>query len=181
MSRGVTYTLHPLTFPKNLCDHFSLRNGHTPLLPWKKSLRIFSATIWYIYIYMSTLIMASKNQISLVTQSFGTEETVKGKKAFKQFCKNCDVEVMAYHANNSIFAANGWREDCIKNNQTLIFAGVNAHHTNGLAERRIKELTEMNRTKLKFAFSRWKHAISANYGPTHFVNQTGYWTRCHPQ
>jgi hypothetical protein len=48
---------------------------------------------------------------------------------------------------------------------TLTFCGVNAHFQNGLAERRIRELTEHARTMLIHAQKRWPSAITANLWP----------------
>ena len=46
-----------------------------------------------------------------------------------------------------------------------MFAGVNAHHQNGVAEHRIRELQGMARTMLIHANSRWPDAITANLWP----------------
>ena len=72
------------------------------------------------------------------TQS--AEETVKGKKAFERYAAQRGVTIKGYHADNGIFRVHKWVDDCNEKHQQLTFAGVNAHHTNGLAERRIKEL-----------------------------------------
>ena len=46
-----------------------------------------------------------------------------------------------------------------------MFAGVNAHHQNGIAERRIRELQELTRTMLIFANRRWPKMVTANLWP----------------
>jgi len=48
---------------------------------------------------------------------------------------------------------------------SLPFTGVNAHHQNGIAERRIEELQVMARTMLIHAHRRWPSAITANLWP----------------
>ena len=73
-------------------------------------------------------------------KSATAEETIKGKIAFELFCMNNNVKVKAYHADNGIFKAKVWVNHCNANNQTLTFAGVNAHHQNGVVEQRIREL-----------------------------------------
>lgn len=93
------------------------------------------------------------------------EETVKGKKAFERYCASQGIKVQHYHADNGIFASNDWHTDCIKHGQGLSFAGVNAHHQNGVAERRIKELQHRSRTMLIHAYKRWPDAVSANLWP----------------
>ena len=47
----------------------------------------------------------------------------------------------------------------------MTFAGVNAHHQNGLAERRIRELQDSVRTQLIHANRRWNNCITANLWP----------------
>jgi hypothetical protein len=44
-------------------------------------------------------------------------------------------------------------------------AGVNAHHQNGVAERRIRELQDMARTMLIHANSRWPESVTTNLWP----------------
>ncbi|KAI2497837.1 hypothetical protein MHU86_16671 [Fragilaria crotonensis] len=47
----------------------------------------------------------------------------------------------------------------------MTFAAVNAHHQNGIAERRIRELQELARAMLMHANTRWSDAITANLWP----------------
>jgi len=87
------------------------------------------------------------------------DKTLLGKKAFKNFCLNHGVQVKHYHVDNGIFASNAWKESCQTSNQGLTFAGVNAHHQNGIAERHIQELQQMARTMLLHAQHRWLQAV----------------------
>jgi hypothetical protein len=52
-----------------------------------------------------------------------------------------------------------------KQSQGMTFAAVGAHHTNGLAERRIKEVQSMTRASLIFANHRWKDTVTVNWWP----------------
>jgi hypothetical protein len=57
----------------------------------------------------------------------------------------------------------------------LSFCGVNAHHQNGKAERRIKDVTEGARTALLHAIHRWPKAVNASLWPAalkNYVNLT---------
>ena len=57
--------------------------------------------------------------------------------------------------------------------QTITFCSVSAHHQNGIAERRIRDITENARTSLLHAAHRWPKAIAANLWPQaikHVVN-----------
>ena len=93
------------------------------------------------------------------------EETLKGKMAFELYARNHGIAIKSYHADNGIFRANAWVQHCMKMNQTLTFAGVNAHHQNGIAERRIRELQELARTMMIHAARRWPKCITANLWP----------------
>jgi hypothetical protein len=70
-----------------------------------------------------------------------------------------------YHTDNGIFKANKWVEECKREGQGMSYAGVNAHHQNGIAERRIRELQELARTMLIDANSRWGDSVTANVWP----------------
>ena len=89
-------------------------------------------------------------------KSANAKETIKGKHSFEAHCRQQGVRVQAYHANNGIFQANKWVDDCRQKQQTLTFVGVNAHHSNGLAERRIRSLQDLSRAMLIHMSRRWK-------------------------
>jgi hypothetical protein len=72
---------------------------------------------------------------------------------------------MHYHADNGVFNAYEWKAACNAKGQGLSFAGVNAHHQNGKAERRIGLLQQQTRTMLIHASRRWPTAITANLWP----------------
>ena len=93
------------------------------------------------------------------------EETLKGKKAFEQHAHSMGITIRGYHADNGIFRANAWMNNCNQLDQAMTFAGDNAHHQNGIAERRIKELQDMARTMLIHANNRWPQCITANLWP----------------
>ena len=93
------------------------------------------------------------------------EETIEGKKAFESYARRHGITVQNYLADNGIFKANQWVSECRKGGQGLTFAGVNAHHQNGMAERRIKELQSMARTMLIHANSRWADSVTINLWP----------------
>ncbi len=92
-------------------------------------------------------------------------ETVEGKQAFETYCTSHGVQVQHYHADNGIFNAYGWKAACNMKGQGLSYAGVNAHHQNGRAERRIGLLQEQARTMLIHSSHRWLSAITANLWP----------------
>ena len=90
-----------------------------------------------------------------------TEETVEAKVAFERYPKTMGVVVQGYLVDNGIFKAKGWVNACNAKGQSLTFAAVGAHHTNGKAECQIRELQEMARTTLVHANQRWPEAVNA--------------------
>ena len=92
-------------------------------------------------------------------------ETIEAKKAFERYAEARGVTIRAYHADNGIFKANEWQKECIRSNQQLTFAGVGAHHQNGRAEKRIRDLQEMTRTILVHANRRWPKAVTIELWP----------------
>jgi hypothetical protein len=98
-------------------------------------------------------------------KSATAEETLKGKLAFELFAKGHNITIKAYHADNSVFRANAWVNNCNMLNQRMTYAGVNAHHQNGVAKRRIQELQELTRAALIHANKRWPQCITANLWP----------------
>ncbi len=93
------------------------------------------------------------------------EETIEGKKAFETYARRHGVTIKNYLVDNGIFKAYLWVEECKKQGQGLTFAGVNANHQNGVAERKIRELQDMARTMLIHANSRWPDGITTNLWP----------------
>jgi hypothetical protein len=93
------------------------------------------------------------------------EETIEGKNAYKTYARKHGVTIKNYLADNGIFKANLWVDDCKKKGQGLTFAGVNAHHRNVVAERRIHELQDMARTMLIHANLRWPESVTTNLWP----------------
>ena len=76
------------------------------------------------------------------------KETVDGKQKFEGFCKTHGVDVKNYRADNHIYNSNLFRQSCAATGQGLTFSGVNAYHQNGVAERKIRYITNLARTML---------------------------------
>ena len=102
-----------------------------------------------------------------------TEETLEAKHTFERVAEQYGVRILHYHADNGRFADKAFVDDVHAAQQTITFCGVSAHHQNGIAERRIRDITESARTMLLHAAHRWPKAISANLWPQaikHAVN-----------
>jgi hypothetical protein len=87
------------------------------------------------------------------------EETLLGKEAFELHARERGVTIQASHVDNGIFKAHKWAMACRGKGQSLTFAGANAHHQNGIAERRIRILQELVRTMLVHGNKRWPQAV----------------------
>ena len=65
------------------------------------------------------------------------QTTLKGKLAWEQYAASQGVAIKSYHTDNGIFKANGWMDNCKQKQKSITFTGVNAHHQNRIAKRRI--------------------------------------------
>jgi hypothetical protein len=109
---------------------------------------------------------ATKYGYTHMQKTQSAEETVEAKHAFERLAASHGVKVEHYHADNGIFDSKAWWNSCLASPaQGLTFAGVNAHHMNGRAERRIRELQEVARSMLLHAQSRWPSAVNTHLWP----------------
>jgi hypothetical protein len=70
-----------------------------------------------------------------------------------------------YHADNGRFAERLFLDYTALHSQGVSLCGVNAHFQNGIAEKRIRDLTERARTSLLHAMNRWPSAVSIDLWP----------------
>jgi hypothetical protein len=121
------------------------------------NLQIMGATVFvdhysdHIYAYLMKDLTLSK--------------TLMAKHAYERFLALLGVDSKAYHANNGCFADKGFRDDCISSNQTITFCGVGSHHQNGIAERKIKDITLGAQTLLLHAKQMFPEYISTVLWP----------------
>lgn len=94
-----------------------------------------------------------------------TESTIEAKKAFERFAKVHGVIIRHYHADNHIFDSKAFVAEVQRCGQSISYCAVNAHHQNGRAEKKIRDLQELARTMLLHARQRWPTAITANLWP----------------
>ena len=87
---------------------------------------------------------------------------MQSKQAMERYAQARNITIKAYHADNGIFKAKEWVQPCHDACQQLTFAAVGAHHANGKAERRIRELQELAQTQLIHANCRWSNTITPN-------------------
>ena len=82
-----------------------------------------------------------------------SEELIQGKHASEAHADTVGVRIQHYHADNGRFADNGFINDAAKQKQTISYCGVSAHHQNGIAEKRIRDLTKSSRKMVLHASS----------------------------
>jgi hypothetical protein len=87
------------------------------------------------------LTVSSKQPDKGSSPSASHTDTVAAKLAFEKFVLLHHVTVQHYNCDNGIFAAQKFRSAVTNSHQTISFCGVNAHHQNGISERRIGDLT----------------------------------------
>jgi hypothetical protein len=98
-------------------------------------------------------------------QDLSSEESVKAKRAFKQFAAEHGVTIHHYHCNNGRFADNAFKQACQESNPQLTFCGINAHFQNGIAECAIRDLSNSARKQLLYARQRWPAAVHVALWP----------------
>ena len=102
------------------------------------NLRIWGATIFVDhfsdYVYVALM------------QDLTLDETLLAKTAFERHANEGGVSISSYRADNGRFSDAGFQKAIKDANQTITYCAVGAHHQNGIAERRIKELTLISRT-----------------------------------
>lgn len=118
------------------------------------------------YLYATIFVdHASSLGFVYLQRTSNMEETLKAKDAFEKYSLQRGVVVQHYHADNGRFADKGWIDQVRAKGQTITFCGVNAHHQNGVAEKRIRDLQELARAALIHSFYRWPDAINAHLWP----------------
>lgn len=89
-----------------------------------------------------------------------SEETVNVKMAFEQYAATHGMRIQGYHANNGMFAENAFVNIVKKLGQHVMFCGINAHHQNGKAKKRIWDLQDQARAIMMQAINKWPQAIT---------------------
>ena len=118
------------------------------------------------YKYETVLIdQASQMGFIYHQKTCSAEETIKVKRAFEKYAMNRGVTIQAYYADNGIFKAKRWMEECQQQKQNLTSAGVNAHNQNSIAKQRIEELQETTRAMLIHASKRWTGVVTIHLWP----------------
>ena len=139
-----------------------LESRHPGLVPQTKGFhrtteRYVGATIFvdhatnYTYVHM--------------IKDFTGEENMEAKQAYEAKADQHGVRVRSYHGDNGRFAEALWITDASEKNQSMSFCGVGSHFQNGIAEKRIRDLTEYARTLLVHGSQIWPEAVKLALWP----------------
>ena len=92
-------------------------------------------------------------------------ELIKAKIAFEKLAESCGVKVSHYHVDNGRFADNAFIVDTKERGQSISNCGVNVHHQNGKAEKRIRDLQVQVKVMIIHAMHQWKDAAAPQLWP----------------
>ena len=98
------------------------------------------------------------------------EKTVESVQAFERIVKSHGVNIHYYHADKGLFDTFKFKAKVATSNHTMSFCGVNAHHQNGKAENRVKDVTIGTMTLLLHVSHRWPNAIHSSLWPAAMKN-----------
>ncbi|KAI2506683.1 hypothetical protein MHU86_7784 [Fragilaria crotonensis] len=98
--------------------------------------------------------------------NLNTHETLKAKEKFELTCRQYGVVPQEYLADNSkIFTSAEFTKNLSTFAQIMRFAGVGAHHHNGIAERNIRTIMAIARTMMLHAAIHWPSIADATLWP----------------
>jgi hypothetical protein len=98
-------------------------------------------------------------------KDFTGEENLEAKNAYETKAAEFGIRIRNYHGDNGRFSEALWLSDVAEKNQKVTFCGVGSHHQNGIAEKKIRDLTEYARTLLVAANQTWPEAVKLALWP----------------
>jgi hypothetical protein len=111
-------------------------------------------------------------------QTTNASETFEAKRQFELYARTHGVRIKHYHADNGRFIESTWVDDTKDKGQDMSYSGVGAHHQNGRAEKRIRDVQDLTRSSMIHAIRRWSLAIDVRLWPyairraAHVLNYT---------
>ena len=141
------------------CDHIvSQQPGLTPQSHGK----LTHARYWGSVLYCDD---TSDFLYNHLVEGISSEATLESKLAYERVLASYDRKVKSYHADNLRFNDSNFTASCIKGGQHITFCGVGAHHQNGIAEAKVKEVSYAARTLLLHAKRKWPTVITTVLWP----------------
>jgi hypothetical protein len=105
----------------------------------------------YTYVYLQTSTLSA--------------QTLTAKKDFKRRVSGVGVKVQRNQADNGRCNYNVWTAHLKEMNQSMCLCGVNAHHQNGKAEKRIRDLQDLARSSILHVQNLWPDDINNHLWP----------------
>jgi hypothetical protein len=93
------------------------------------------------------------------------DDTLRAKHEFERYARSYGINVQSYHSDNGRFVDSKWINDQRIKNQAASLCGVNAHHQNGIVEKRIRDIQDLGRSALLHAMKMWPDAITMALWP----------------
>ena len=78
--------------------------------------------------------------------TISSNKTIKAVFLYKHYASNNGVFIQAYHDDNGVFTSKNFMDSLIEKEQHISFSGYGADHQNGVSERVIQTVTQMDRT-----------------------------------
>ena len=160
-TKGQAGTIHPVTAPGQCVSVDQLESPVAGFVGQNKG--YFFRKRYKV----ATIFVDHFSRLSYVYLQESTKggQTLAAKRSFEAYAATHGVKIRHYHADNGRFAEQLFLNHCEQAGQQVTLCGVSAHFQNGIAERRIKDLTERSRTSLLHAMHRWPTAVTINLWP----------------
>ena len=152
-------------------QYVSKELGRLPHTRGKESLkeRYVGGTI---YVDEASGFVFAQHQVSL-----NAMETIRGKHLFEREAGTCGVQIRNYRGDNGVYKSTEFVKDLNQRNQTIRYCGVGAHHSNGIAERAIRTISESARSMILHAAIHWPEETTMDLWPLAMDYAIYLWNR----
>ena len=100
-----------------------------------------------------------------IQTSIEGSQTLDDGHAFETFSESCGVKTKHCHADNHVLNHALFKESSISVRQTQSFCGVNAHHQNGVTERKIRTIVSLACAMMFNAMIKWPSPVHLELWP----------------
>ena len=109
-------------------------------------------------------------------QSLSSHATLESKSKFEEACRDFGVIPQKFLADNGgAFTSKAFSDHLATFNQTIRFAGVGAHHHNGIAERNIRTVMSVARTMMLHSAVHWNEIADTSLWPMAVAQAVHIW------
>ena len=100
-----------------------------------------------------------------IHQTTDADDAIAAKNAFEEYAAQRNVFIQHYHCDNGIFRSDAFIKATQAKKQSISFCGADAHHQSGIAEHRIRTLSDSARTQLLHALTHNSRAVAPQLWP----------------